>query len=431
MNRRFGSLARVVLVLLMGGAMVHAQTSEPKGFKPRMPGIGGPPAWTDTTWKNAIRKPQLVPEKVKPHVAPVDKGDRGQYDGYGRDTKGAIRLLRASELRQEQTRGGEVAYLENDVKIIQDSLTIWCDEARHYRSQKRLEMSGNVIMIDPKQRLDADRVVYYEDSRRTTARGNVVIDRDSLILSSSEAEYDVGRAQAIFREPFTVRDLRRNVEMRGGSGEYDTKNERGTVPVNPVLIHYDSTLTQDAEILANYMEYDRLNGAAVARDSVQLTWEEVKGRCHELWFWPDSSRALMIDEPSVWRNRDEATGDSIWLFVTNDLLDSTVIVGNAISYTPSDSTEFSPRSTLRGRRIVMDFDEGKVVRMQSDREAVGVYHIFDKSEDRGSNKVSGDRVVLLMKDGALKDVIVVGGTQGSFLPPRLAKKLRKDDTEKR
>ena len=439
MNRLPASLIRVLAALVLFSAFAAAQsttdksTANTEGIKEkdgttRIRNIIKP-AWTDPSWK--VKPVEKKTEKIEPYIPPKDEGDRGQYHGEGRDTKGAIKLIRAAELRQEQTAGqGEVVYLQHDVKIIQDSLTIWCDEARHYRTQKRLEMFGKVVMINPQQRLDADRVTYYESTRRTLARGHVVVTRDSLILRSSTAEYDVEHGIVRFQEPFSIRDLEHDVLMHGSKGIYDTRLEKGVIPLDPVLIHYDSTGAQDAEILADSMEFSRLDGAALAVDSVQITWEEVKGRCQELWFWPDSSRALMINEPSIWRGRDEADGDSIWLYVTKNLLDSTVIAGDAVAWTPSDSSAGAPRSTLRGRRIVMDFDEGKVVRMQSDREAIGIYHLFDKGHDRGSNKVSGDRVVLLMRKGELRDVIVVGGTQGTFLPPRLAKKtLRKDDSD--
>jgi len=416
----------VLFALLLAAGLAAAQNSadqEQKQPKRRV----APPAWGTPNWS---RKPvEKSTRKIVKYVPPKDAGDRGQYHGYGRDTQGAIKLIRAAELRQEQTGQGEVIYLQRDVKIVQDSLTIWCDEARHYRSQGRLEMFGKVVMINPQQRLDADRVTYYEASRRTLAHGHVVVTRDSLILRSTEAEYNVEKGIVRFEQPFTIRDLSRNVVMEGTSGSYDTRAEKGIFPSNPVLTHFDSTGQQDAEILADYMEFSRPGGQALARDTVQIVWENVKGRCQELWFWPDSSRALMVKEPSIWRGRDEADGDSIWLFITNSLLDSTVITGNAVAWTPSDSSDTSPRSTLRGRRIVMDFDQGKVVRMQSDREAIGVYHLFDKGRDRGSNKVSGDRVVLLMRAGELRDVIVVGGTQGLFLPPRLAKTLRTDESE--
>ncbi|MFH0882919.1 MAG: LptA/OstA family protein [bacterium] len=439
MMRPSQSMIRAVAALVLTAALAAAQTTsekpaassqttaEKEGTPPKRRLL--PPAWGDPNWKTKVV--QKSDEKIEPYVPPKDAGDRGQYNGYGRDTKGAIRLIRAAELRQEQTTGqGEIVYLQHDVKIVQDSLTIWCDDARHYRTQKRLEMFGKVVMINPKQRLDADRVTYYETSRRTLARGHVVVTRDSMILRSNTAEYNVEQGVIRFEEPFTIRDVSRDVVMTGTQGSYNTRLEKGIVPLDPVLKHYDSTGCQDAEILADYMEFSRLSGVVVARDSVQITWKDVKGRCQELWFWPDSSRALMIDEPSIWRGRDEADGDSIWLFVTGSLLDSTVITGNAVAWTPSDSSALSPRSTLRGRRIVMDFDNGKVSRMQSDREAIGIYHLFDKGRDRGSNKVSGDRVVLLMRAGELRDVIVIGGTQGVFLPPRLAKKtLRKDDSD--
>jgi hypothetical protein len=58
-----------------------------------------------------------------------------------------------------------------------------------------------------------------------------------------------------------------------------------------------------------------------------------------------------------------------------------------------------------------------------------VYHVFDEGEDQGSNKVSGDRVTLLMEEGTLRDVIVVGGTEGTFLPPRLANTVREKQAQ--
>lgn len=417
----------LLAALLLTSALAFAQekTKEPpKTEQPKKSQWWLDPSYTQRKQVMAERKP----EKVPAYKPPEDTGDRGQYDGYGRSTNGAVRLLRAARLRQQQTPKGEVIFLERDVKIIQDSLTIWCNEARHYRQEGRLDLTGDVIMMDPKQRLDADRVTYYEESRQSEARGHVRIERDSLILTSSTATYDVKNKRVLFINPFVSRDLRRDVLIRGRRGVYDTEHERGEIPVEPVLIHYDSLGVEDARVEAERMEFDKIEGVAVARDSVRIVWNDVMGRSQELWFWPDSARALMVTDPRIWRERDEAVGDTIWLYVTGEVLDSTVVRGNAIAYTPSDSTETSPRSTLQGRRIVMDFVDGKVNRMQADREAIGVYHVFEKGVDRGSNKVSGDRVILWMSDtGELSDVVVEGGTEGKFLPPRLAKELRKDD----
>jgi len=358
-------------------------------------------------------------------AGPAQSSDRGDYHGKGRSTNGAVRLLRARELRQEETAQGEVAYLVGDVKMIQDSLTIWCDEAHHKRKLKRLELFGDVVMVDPEKRLKADQVVYYEDSRRSLARGHVELTRDSVVLTSRQGQYDERNSLASFEQDMRIHDLRRDIVLTGRVGTYNTKREMGRVPIDPVLTRYDSTGTEEAHITGLDMEYDAEKGFATVRDSVKLAWHDVRGSCDLLTYYPDLQKAQMIGTPKVLRERDEAVGDTIWLYVTEGALDSAVIIGHAEALTPSDSTDAAPLSTLKGERIVMDFVDGKVDRMQSDGQAIGVYHIFEKGEDKGSNKVSGDRVTLLMGEDGLKDVIVVGDTEGKFLPPRLAKELRR------
>ncbi|MCB2197810.1 hypothetical protein KQI63_00285 [bacterium] len=366
------------------------------------------------------------PFDVKPTEA-VRNPDRGVYDGLGRSTNGATRLLRAIELRQEETAGGEVVYLEGDVKLIQDSLTIWCDRANHRRSRGVLELFGDVIMIDPEKRLSADQVVYYEEIRRSLARGNVEMIQDSVVLTSQQGQYDEQANLATFEREMKIYDLRRDVQLTGKVGTYDTERKNGRVPLDPVLTSYDSLGVEEARITGLQMEYDSDDGYATVTDSVTLSWHDVRGYCDLLYYYSDLDKALMVGSPRVFRDRDEAEGDSIWLYVTEGALDSVVIKGQAIAFTPSDSSEYSPRSTLEGRRIVMDFEEGKVSRMQSDGQAVGIYHIFDEHKDQGSNRVSGDRVVLMMGEKGLTDVLVNGGTEGKFLPPRMAKELRRGD----
>lgn len=372
------------------------------------------------------RKGKGSPFDINPNET-VRNPDRGVYDGLGRDTKGATRLLRATELRQEETSAGEVVYLEGDVKLIQDSLTIWCDRANHRRSRGVLELFGDVIMIDPEKRLRADQVVYYEELRRSLARGNVEITQDSVVLTSQQGQYDEHANLATFERAMKIYDLRRDIQLTGGVGTYNTELENGRVPMDPVLTSFDSTGAEEARITGLQMEYDSDDGFATVTDSVTLSWHDVRGYCDLLYYYADLDKALMVGSPRVFRDRDEAVGDSIWLYVTEGALDSVLIKGQAVAYTPSDSTETSPRSTLQGQRIVMDFEDGKVSRMQSDGQAIGIYHIFDKHKDQGSNRVSGDRVVLMMGEEGLTDVLVNGGTQGTFLPPRMAKELRRGD----
>ncbi len=413
----------LALVCLFLFAFADQQTSAQDQQEPKrpfaQPGDAG----------NALGKPMSTrPDSVvEADTAEADDWpDRGNYQGWGRDTKGAVILLNAEELTQEQTSSGELTVIRDKVKFVQDSLTVWCDLARHRKQQGVLNLFGNVVMIDPDRELRAEEVTYFERHRLTRARKDVVILRDSVRMVCQRAEYDERTDIATFQTDMLLYDLKRDIQLTGAFGTYNTENMMGKVPRQPVLTSYDSTGTEQARIVSRNMEYDAQRGMALAEDSVRIHYEEVVGTCDLLYFYPDSSRALMIGNPHVIRNRDEAVGDTVWLYMTEDKLDSAVVIKEAVAYTPSDSSEGAPRSQLQGYRIVLDFEDGQVRRMQSEGQAVGIYHVFDEGEDQGSNRVSGDRVTLMMKEGALEDVIVVGGTRGQFMPPRLARELRKE-----
>ncbi len=364
---------------------------------------------------------------VPPKVERTRSDDYGIYDGWGRDTGGAVRLIRAKELRQIKDKRGELTILDWDVKIIQDSLSIWCDLGRYWRSIGRLEMNGNVIMIDPQRSLDADRVIYYEKRKETEAIGNVNVLRDSVFLSSQRGEYHENFELARVSGDMFIHDLRRDIVLTGDNGVYEAQSEKANVPVNPVLVQLDSTGEEKARIIGREMRYDGIVGLAEAIDDVYLVWGEVEGKCNHLYFYPDDSKALMLGDPQVWQNRDEVIGDSIWIYLLEESLDSVEVFKNAVAFTVSDSSENSPRNKMTGQRIVMDFDDGEVVRMQSQTQTVATYHLFEEGEDKGSNRVSGDEITLIFKDGELDQILVNGGTEGTFYPPHLAKKIRQQE----
>ncbi len=353
----------------------------------------------------------------------------GVYKGLGRDTGGAVRLMPGALDMTVKKRfdGEEVTVINQNVWMIQDSLSMWCDLAEFRKEAGIIELFEDVIMVDPDRRLEADKVLYYAKTKKSVARGHVKATRDSVILECKQGEYTDDGKRAIFERDMVITDQRRDIVLTGNVGTYNTETKHGQVEHDPVIIRYDSTGAEEARIVGIFMEYDADKGEAHVENDVVLNWDDVVGHCDEAFFYSDDNRVLMVGRPDIVRESEEAIGDSIWIYVTDQVLDSVVVIGSAIAYTASDSLDGAPRSSLTGYTIVMDFDEGKVVRMQSDGQAIGIYHVFDEGEDQGSNKVSGDTVVLMLKDGALDEVNVMGGTEGSFLPPHLASRLRENE----
>ncbi|MDP8206741.1 MAG: LptA/OstA family protein [Candidatus Electryonea clarkiae] len=376
---------------------------------------------------NRGTKKAAATKKIKNERNP----DYGDFQGQGRDTQGAVRLLRAAELSQRDDRIGQLSVLNRDVKIIQDSMTVWCDKAKYRKNIGKLELIKNVLMIDTERRLEADRVTYFEKSRKTIAQGNVKVTRDSTILSSWRGEYEEHLEIVHINRDMVIEDLKHDVILTGDEGTYERLRERAKVPVNPVLVQLDSLDEEKARITGKMMLYEGEAGIAEVHEDVTITWGKVRGTSELLFYYSDDSKALLLGNPVVWQDRDEVSGDSIWIYLVDDVLDSVEVIGNAIAYTIADTAEVVdenvPRNKMTGQRIIMDFDDGHVIRMQSQTQTIAIYHLFEDGKDEGSNKVSGDQITLSFKDGELNDIEVIGGTRGTYFPTQLAKKVREDE----
>ncbi len=353
--------------------------------------------------------------------------DRGVYSGYGRDTQGAFRLERAGEMRQEDGYEGEVTLFEFNVKMLQDSTTMWCDLAKYYRDRRQLLLRGNVLIMDPSRSLEASEILYYQDQKRATARNNVEVHRDSVILTCRQGIYEENGGVASFHGEMDIFDENRKIRLTGDRGVWEGERERGQVPENPVLTRLDSLGEAEITIVSNFMVYDAQYGIAEAREEVVFDWQGVHGTCHRMFYFPDERKAKMVGDPVVTRNRDETRGDTIWVYMVEDQLDSVEVYGHAVAFMAMDSTENSLRSRMNARRIVLDFQDGKVSRVQGDQEAEAVYHLFEEEEDKGSNEVSGDTIILYMADGKVESILVSGGTEGTYYPASMAGRVRRDE----
>lgn len=220
---------------------------------------------------------------------PAFASDRGVYQGLGRDTGGAIRLIRAGDMIIKGSQGKRVTFFQDDVKIIQDSLTIWCDEARHFEIDEILRLQGNVILMDPSRRLDAEIVTYDIRKQKTIAQGEVRVWRDSVELSSRQGKYEEVRGEIKIRKDITLVDHQRDIVLTGDYGFWNLKENRGLVTMNPVLTKTDSSGLQ-TRITADTLQYNAEKGVAIASDNVKIAREEIHGFSDHLFYYPEPSK---------------------------------------------------------------------------------------------------------------------------------------------
>ena len=370
---------------------------------------------------------------------------------------GVIELKSAQELKGRTIGDAEVRELIGNVHFIQflregGMVKVWTDRALQYLATERVELYNRVRVLRDSVLILADEGVYYGQERRVTMQGRVRLERSGSILTSQEGEYFPDERRAVFFGNVRVEDSAsvltcdrlfyweddqrsiavgnvRVVQSADGTTVFGDslvnfdREERAVVPRAARMIQTDSTADGGIDtLLVSSREMESVAGPAralLARDSVKISRSDLAARCGLATFLTAEDRILLAGDPVVWHGRNQLTGDTIEVRLTDRRLHSVVVRGRAMAVSRADSLRPQRFDQLTGRRLTMFFTEGKVRQIDVEGTATNLYYLYDDAAPNGANRSSGDRILMDFTDGQIDRIKVVRGAQGEYLPEKM------------
>jgi lipopolysaccharide assembly outer membrane protein LptD (OstA)/lipopolysaccharide export system protein LptA len=284
----------------------------------------------------------------------------------------------------------DTTFVIGSVVFQSDNGLIYCDSAIWLKG-KNVRLIGSVVIDDPAYRLTADSVDYSLTSGDAIARGKYV-----ELWSRDDSLFAVGHHA--FYNKFT---------------RFFSMEERPTL----YLKYPDSAAM--VEVTANYVEYDAPTGRAEATGEVIIKSRDVTAEAGCAIMYPKTNALDLSDQPLVRRGKSEISGQLICLSTLKnvvakiDVLDSAK--GSFVEPTEGSKDKYD-RSALRGRRIIMDFDDGLLSRIGCYGQAYSWYYPAAQSDkESNENSVSGDTIRFAIKNERLQTVTVIGGSVGTYV----------------
>jgi hypothetical protein len=157
-----------------------------------------------------------------------------------------------------------------------------------------------------------------------------------------------------------------------------------------------------------------------------MTRGELSARCGKGVFLPDNNRIQLSKQPYIWQEGQQISGDSIQIVLEKRALRSVFVRGHAMLLSRADSARRDRFNQLSGRQLTMYFSEGKIQRVDVERNATSLYYLYDDAKPNGLNKSSGDRIFIEFTSGNVERTKVVGGVQGQYLPERMIRRRERD-----
>ncbi|MEX0602078.1 MAG: OstA-like protein, partial [Bacteroidota bacterium] len=278
---------------------------------------------------------------------------------------GVIDLRSANELKVRTEGGEEVRELIGNVHFIQttpagERVYVWCDRALRYMARNRIDLFGNVRMMRDSVTLSGPEATWFSDVRRARMLNGVMLRKGPTTLSARTGDYFSDNKIAYFR------------------GE---------------VIVFDEASTTFADMLTFYEDEDRsvaVGNVRVISDNKTMTIygdSLINEERRNYTLVPLNPRLVQIDTTTA--------GDVDTLVVVSRQMEAFQDTSNRFVATDSVLLARTDMSA-RCREATLERDRNRIIL----RGQPVVWH--------EENQVSGDSIVVTLRDNRLESVYVRG-----------------------
>lgn len=281
-----------------------------------------------------------------------------------------------------------IANIEVPTDIYSESAYIFTNKGNYNTRTDEAKLYNRSYVVSDRRKLTGDTVYFNSNKSIGEAFGNVV-----LI------------------------DTTQQITMIGGYGFSDENKGLGLMAREPFLLEYASrdTLWIHADTLKTVQ--DSIFKSVMAYHQVRFYRSDFQGICDSLFYSTKDSTISFHDNPVLWSDKQQITGDLIHLHTQNNKPRMLHIQRAAFL---AEHVVDSLYNQTSGKDLKAYFDSGKVVKVEIRGNAETIFMPIDEKKIiSGLNRLMGSSLDLYRKDEKIKKVVVWPKPEGKFYPLNL------------
>lgn len=321
--------------------------------------------------------------------------------------------------------------------IINNQENILDSKQGFYNTESKIfNFKDSVVLTNPDYVIESDTLIYNSNIRFAYFHGPTTITSDSSFIYTEKGVYNTVDDIAQFDRETYIYD--NNKYLTGDSIYYEKKDEFGEV-FGCVFIHdttenyiitgdyaqykgsTDSAFVTDEPIYSIVEEDDTLHIhgdtllSTIRRDSINPDYRQlqvfhkvkffkrdIQGMCDSLTYTTLDSIMRMHDNPILWNDSNQITGDTIFLLMRNNKMDSMKVFGNAFIISIVDIDKYNQ---IKGRKMLGNFANNKLRKVFVDGNGQTIYYPKDEKKDYiGMNKSTSSYIIIKMKDNQVESI---------------------------
>lgn len=379
--------------------------------------------------------------------------------------KGSVRLtdahstLTTNELEYDLNNG--IGIYKNGGRVVNKQSVLTSREGTYYSDLRDFYFRNDVVLKDPSYTLRSDSLLYNTQTQIARFIAETFIkDSSGRTIKTSEGYYDL----AIRKAEFTSRTDIQDKSLYASADKIASDDKTGIIQLVGRAVMRDTAAGQSVladEIFINkntnaflatrkplmivkqeqdsiYVTADTLFSARLSdlfpndstlkfkdpKDStnryfegyrnVRVFSDSVQAVSDSLFYsFRDSSFRLFYD-PIVWSNKNQITGDTIFLFTKNKKADRIRVINNSFLVSEIDPGVYNQ---VKSTRMDGFFREGAIDSVRAKGLAESVYFLQDEDSAYTSvNQTQSDAIDIYFAHGELDKVVLRSSVKGNLTP---------------
>lgn len=352
----------------------------------------------------------------------------------------------------------QFAHLQERPQLVSGNEFTQADDMYYYGADSLTVLVGDVIYRDDTRNTESDTLIYDRRQDRTTWRGNVVYDdggntvrgpeliyfnETGNVIASNRAEFQMSEGQFLqadstYREKETDRS-----EAIGGviwrdtiegvilySPELESQNEQVlTRDGRPLMVFHTpegDSIYISAEKIQSKLDTTRyvIDSTTTRLDSsrtmlairdVRIWSHDFSGRCDSLVYQEKDSLFRLYEDPIIWSDSSQITGDSIFLYLADGQLEKMHAQGNAFMLEQVWGPLYHQ---VKSKTMEAYFGDGQIQTLWAIANAEMYYYIQDEEDDfMGLQSSKSGRIQAVFDStAAIQDIKWFSDIEGEIIP---------------
>ena len=307
----------------------------------------------------------------------------------------------------------KIAYYEEGGRIEDEDIVLKSEKCKYELNTKNANFSQNVNLKNKEYLILSQNLNFNKNKEKIIFNERSEIIKDSLKILGDYGFYNQKNKHL---ELFNNVIVEKNNKMNILSNKLIDKNDISIFTDNPKIII--NSKNENFVIKGDEIVINNNDSILSIFHNVNIYNDSIKGECSTSFYNFKNEKISLIDKPVLWVNKQQITGDTIFLYTKNENLDSIYIPQNSFIMSKKNEKYYNQ---IKGKSLYGKFEKNKIKHVHIIGNSILKYFNEKDNVINASNDIISNNMKIYFKNSEIFKIYFNGEPEANYTPIDLIK----------